>query len=84
MSTGAVGLQFGVMFRAPQRYHELLEGLGVDLEERHGNASWFIPMPATFVVDQYGVIRYAFVNVDLTRRAEPDEVIDVLQGLSGR
>jgi peroxiredoxin len=81
---GAVGLQFGVMFRAPQRYRELLEGLGVDLEERHGNASWFIPMPATFVVDQSGVIRYAFVNVDFTRRAEPDEIIGVLRGLSGR
>jgi peroxiredoxin len=80
---GAVGLQFGVLFRAPRRYRELLERLRVDLEERHGNAGWFIPMPATFVVDQSDVIRYAFVNVDFTRRAEPDEVIEVLRGLSG-
>ena len=81
---GAVGLQFGVLFRAPDRYRELLVSLGIDLEERHGNPSWLIPMPATFVVDQSGVIRYAFVNVDFTRRAEPDEIIDMLRGLSDR
>ena len=68
---GAVGLQFGVLFRAPQSYRELLIGRGIDLEERHGNAGWLIPMPATFVINQSGVIQYAFVNVDFTRRAEP-------------
>ena len=78
---GAVGLQFGVLFRAPQRYRELLIGLGIDLEERHGNAGWLIPMPATFVIDQSGVARYAFVNVDFTRRAEPEEIVQVLHGL---
>src|SRR6266852_5028343 len=80
---GAVGLQFGVLFRAPDRYRELLAGLGINLEERHGNAGWFIPIPATFVVDQSGVVRYAFVNVDFTRRAEPEEVVGVVRGLSG-
>jgi len=78
---GAVGLQFGVLFRAPETYRALLTRFGVDLEERHGNAGWFIPMPATFVVDQSGIIRYAFVNVDFTRRAEPDEIVEVLRGL---
>jgi peroxiredoxin len=78
---GAVGLQFGVLFRAPELYRELLAGFGIDLTERHGNESWFIPMPASFIVDQGSVIRYAFVNVDFTRRAEPDEIVDVLTRL---
>ena len=38
-------------------------------------------MPATFVINQSGVIQYAFVNVDFTRRAEPDEIVQVLDGL---
>jgi peroxiredoxin len=38
-------------------------------------------MPASFIVDQGSVIRYAFVNVDFTRRAEPDEIVDVLTRL---
>lgn len=81
---GAVGLQFGVLFRAPDLYRELLSSLGVDLAERHGNEAWFIPMPATFVVDRGGIIRYAFVDVDFARRAEPDEIVEVLRGLPGK
>jgi peroxiredoxin len=80
---GAVGLQFGVLFRAPEPYRALLTDYGIDLAARHGNESCFIPMPATFVVDQSAVIRYAFVNVDFTRRAEPDEIIEVLRTLTG-
>jgi peroxiredoxin len=78
---GAVGLQFGVLIRAPDPYRELLAGTGVDLPARHGNEGWFIPMPATFVVDQQAVIRYAFVNVDFTRRAEPAEIVDILRSI---
>jgi peroxiredoxin len=76
-----VGLQCGVLFRAPDLYRQLLASVGVDLSERHGNEGWLIPMPATFVVDRTGIIRYAFVNADFTKRAEPDEIIEVLQRL---
>ncbi len=79
---GAVGLQFGVLFRAPDPYRELLAGRGVDLPARHGNEGWFIPMPATFVVDRDAIIRYAYVNVDFTRRAEPADVVAVLRSLA--
>jgi peroxiredoxin len=78
---GAVGLQFGVLFRAPEAYRELLTGLGVDLAESHGNDSWFIPMPASFVVDHKGIVRYAFVNADFTLRADPEEIIKALEAL---
>jgi peroxiredoxin len=78
---GAVGLQFGVLFRTPEAYRELLAGLGVDLAESHGNDSWFIPMPASFVVDHKGIVRYAFVNADFTLRADPEEIIKALEAL---
>jgi peroxiredoxin len=75
---GAVSLQFGTLIRVPKPYRELLTEFGIDLAERHGNAGWFIPMPATFVVDRAGLIRYTFVNVDYTHRAEPDDIVDIL------
>jgi len=81
---GAVGMQFGVLFRLPQISREMLAEFGVDLAERHGNESWLVPLPATYVVDRGGVIRYAFVDVDFTKRAEPDEIIAVLGGLKDR
>ena len=75
----AVGLQFGVLFRAPAAYREVLAGYGVDLAERHGNDGGFIPLPATYVVDRAGVVRYAFVDIDFTRRAEPSAVVAALK-----
>ena len=79
---GAVGLQFGVLFRAPAAYRAVLAGYGVDLAERHGNEGGFIPLPATFVVDRAGIVRYAFVDIDFTRRAEPAEIVAALANLS--
>jgi peroxiredoxin len=78
---GAVGLQFGVLFRAPAAYREVLAGYGIDLTERHGNGGGFIPLPATFVVDRGGIVRYAFVDIDFTRRAEPAEILGALAKL---
>jgi peroxiredoxin len=79
---GAVGLQFGVLFRAPAAYRAVLAGYGVDLAERHGNEGGFIPLPATFVVDRGGIVRYAFVDIDFTHRAEPAEIVAALANLS--
>jgi len=75
----AVGLQFGVLFRAPAAYREVLAGYGIDLAERHGNDGGFIPLPATYVIDRAGIVRYAFVDIDFTRRAEPSAVVAALQ-----
>jgi peroxiredoxin len=79
---GAIGMQFGVLFRVPELTREMLAGFGTDLAERHGNDGWFIPIPATYVIDRGGVIRYAFVDVDFTRRAEPDDIVAMLERLS--
>jgi peroxiredoxin len=80
---GAVGMQFGVLFRVPELTREMLAGFGTDLADRHGNDGWFIPVPASYVVDRGGIIRYAFVDVDFTRRAEPDDIVAVLESLKG-
>jgi peroxiredoxin len=80
---GMVGLQFGVLFRAPAAYREVLAGYGIDLAERHGNESGFIPLPATFIVDRGGIVRYAFVDIDFTRRAEPAAVVAALKHIHG-
>jgi peroxiredoxin len=77
----AVILQFGVMFRAPDAYREMLQSRGIDLADRHGNQGWFIPIPATFVVDRAGIVRYAFTDVDFTYRAEPDAILGALKSL---
>jgi len=79
-----VALDFGVAFRAPDAYRKVLQSYGTKLNERHGNDAWIIPVPATFVVDRSGIVRYAFVEPEFVRRAEPSEVVSVLQQLTGK
>ena len=77
-----VALAFGVAFRAPETYRKLIASFGTNLAERHGNDAWIIPIPATYVVDREGIVRYAFVEPEFVRRAEPDDIVAVLKQLS--
>jgi peroxiredoxin len=77
-----VGLSCGVVFRAPEPYRLLLLKYGTDLAERHGNPAWFLPVPATFVVDRKGIIRWRFVTIDFTERAEPADILAALGALA--
>lgn len=74
----AVAMAFGIVFRTPPLYAELLRRQGVDFAERSGNRGWLLPVPAAFLVGQDGVVRRSWVNVDFTRRAEPAEILDAL------
>ncbi len=38
-------------------------------------------MPATYVIDRSGTIRWAFADSDHTARAEPDDVLAALDTL---
>ncbi len=76
-----LGLDCGVVFRAPAGYRTLLLGFGHDLPARHGNDAWFLPIPATFVVDREGLIRWRFTEIDPTRRADPEEILAALRAL---
>jgi peroxiredoxin len=38
-----------------------------------------VPLPATYVADRNGVISYAFVEADYTRRAEPEAILEALR-----
>jgi peroxiredoxin len=76
-----LGIACGVVFRAPEPYRRLLLSRGIDLAERHGHSGWFLPVPATFVVNHAGVVSWAFIDVDFTRRAEPDDILAALAAL---
>ncbi|MGH7044149.1 MAG: peroxiredoxin-like family protein [Acetobacteraceae bacterium] len=76
-----IGLTCGVVFRAPEPYRLLLLKYGTDIAERHGNPAWFLPVPATFVVDRGGTVRWRFVSFDFAERAEPADILTALHAL---
>ena len=69
----------GVVFRIPKLYRARLRP---DFAERHGNAGWFLPVPATFVLSPDGLVAWRFAEVDFSRRAEPADIIAAVRSLS--
>jgi peroxiredoxin len=48
---------------------------GNDVARYNGAEVAEVPLPATYVADRDGVVHFAFVAADYTRRADPDEVM---------
>lgn len=51
----------------------------VDLDSSQGNESWFVPVPATFVVDRDGIIVARHVDPDYRKRMEIEAVLGALR-----
>ena len=51
------------------------------MEAFTGDTSWTLPMPARFIIDRDGVIRYAQADPDYTTRPEPGETVAALKAL---
>jgi peroxiredoxin len=79
-----VARQFGIVFRVGDELQDLSRTVFKnDLALRNGEDSYELPVPATFVIDANGIIRFAHVEVDyMTGRAEPGEVVAALKGLA--
>jgi peroxiredoxin len=57
----------------------LLSSYGRLLPEYQGNDAWTLPIPATFVVAQDGIVRTRFVDPDFRKRMAVEELIDALR-----
>lgn len=78
----AVAAAFGLRFRLPDDLIALYrDTLKKDLAVINDEPSWTLPMPARYVIAPDGVIAYAEVNPDYTRRPDPSELLPVLDRL---
>lgn len=74
---GQYGLVFKLNDDTRARYAEKFK-----LVERSGEkAADRLPLPATYVIGTDGVIRYAFLDADYRRRAEPEDIMEELKKL---
>ncbi len=73
-----VAREFGLVFRVGDDVRQRYRAAGIDLARSNGDASWELPVPATYVVAPDRRITYAFVEADYTRRAAPADVVAAL------
>lgn len=74
--------QYGLAFDLPDDLSAVYDKLGFDLQRVNDGHPRTLPLPATYVIDRDGAIRWAFVNTDYTTRAEPADIIAVLDAMS--
>ncbi len=74
-----VARAFGLVFEIPATLHDFYRSERVDLPATQGNESFELPVTGTFIADGNGIIRHAYVNVDFTKRQEPEEIVALLR-----
>ncbi|MCG3178179.1 MAG: Thiol-disulfide oxidoreductase ResA [Phycisphaerae bacterium] len=77
----ALARRIGLVFKVEPELKEVYKGFGLDLAKSQGNDNWELPIPATYVVDPGGTIRYAYVDPDYTTRGEPKDILAALKKL---
>lgn len=72
----------GLRWETSAEHAAFLGRIAVDLPARHGSDAWALPVPASYVVDRDGIVRFAYANADWGHRAAPEAIVAVLHELA--
>lgn len=75
-----VARKFGLVYSLSEPMKEFFSVVGIDLPSFNGDQSWELPIPATYVIDQSGVV-VAHIDPDWSHRMEPREILEALRSL---
>lgn len=81
-SANEVASAFGLVYEMVPEQVEYYRAHGRDIGEMNGTETWTLPVPATYVIDRSGTIRYDFIDLNHRVRAEPSEVVAVAASLT--
>lgn len=74
---------YGLVFKLDDPIVPLYRDM-LKINESNGNDKMELPLTATYVIDQDGIIRYAFIDADYTKRAEPSEVVAAVKAVAAK
>ncbi len=72
---------YGLAYRLPDDLQQIYLQFGLDVPKHNGDDSWTLPLPARYIIDRDGIVRYAQVDVDYTIRPEPEHTLAALRQL---
>ena len=74
-----VASAFGIVYHLQDEMKAVYKEMGLELPEYNDDDSFELPVPATYVVDNTGEIRVAFVDPDYTKRMDPTQILAALR-----
>jgi peroxiredoxin len=75
-----VAKEYGIVFTLIEEVATAYQN-GFGLHEYNGDESNELPLSATYIIDQDGIVRWAFLDKDYRNRAEPADILVALKGL---
>lgn len=70
-----VARSFGLVFTLEENLKPLYKAFEIDLAGHNGDASFELPVPATYAVARDGTVLDAFVDADYRKRPEPEAIV---------
>ncbi|MBT8118643.1 MAG: AhpC/TSA family protein [Gammaproteobacteria bacterium] len=71
----------GLVFTLPEPLRPIYEAWEINIPDHNGDNSFELPIPASYIVDTTGKVRFAHVDMDYTKRLEPNIIIEQLTNI---
>jgi peroxiredoxin len=76
-----IAREFGLVYTVPEYQQAVYRRAFVNLPFANGDESWTLPIPATYILDCTGTVRYRWASEDYTERPEPGDIVEKLRTL---
>jgi peroxiredoxin len=73
-----LALAFGLVHPVTPEFVEAFCEAGTMFPLIYGNESWFLPLPATYIIGRDGIILHAYVNPEFRERLDPERIVELL------
>lgn len=80
-TNGLVAAFYNILYDVPPYLQELMMLSNMNLAEYNATDRWILPIPSTFMIDESGIIRSAYVNPDFMQRMAPEDILAELRKL---
>lgn len=77
-----IARKFNLAFTLPESHRQLLAAFNMDVEKANGDNTYAFADPATYIIGQDGIIKWAFVPNNYRKRAEADAILTQLSLLT--
>jgi peroxiredoxin len=77
----ATARRYGIALALADELRLIYTRSGHAMPDINDDDGWFLPIPATYVIDTNGAIVLAFIDVDYRNRLEPAEIVAALESL---
>ena len=72
---------FGLAYRLDDATYQKYKTFGLDLEATQGETHHELPIPAVYIIDRKGVIRFAHSDPDYKVRLAPEPLLAAAQAV---